>query len=159
MHQNARMVRVGLISDTHGLLRPEAKSFLQNSDYIIHGGDIGNGDILEQLAALAPVTAVRGNNDAGLWAQSLRETEILRVNGVSIYAIHNLAQMTIDPVADGIAAVVSGHSHQPVVSERHGVVFVNPGSSGPRRFNLPISVGELMIDGSSVSARIVRIDA
>jgi putative phosphoesterase len=152
------MLRVGLISDTHGLLRPHARAFLQNSDYIIHGGDIGGGGILEQLAALAPVTAVRGNNDVGPWAQSLRETEFLQVDEIRIYAIHNLAHMSIDPAGAGIAVVVSGHSHQPAVSERNGVIFVNPGSSGPRRFNLPVSLGELMIDGSAVSARVVNID-
>src|SRR5882757_3688845 len=151
------MFRVGLISDTHGLLRPEAKAFLQGSDYIVHGGDIGEGAILEKLAAIAPVTAVRGNNDRGPWAERLAEFEFLRVGEVFIYAIHDLAQLQIDPTAAGVRVVVSGHSHQPSVRERGGVLYVNPGSCGPRRFSLPIAVGELIVDGNAVSARIVEL--
>ena len=151
------MFRVGLISDTHGLLRPEAKAFLQGSDYIVHGGDIGHPGILEELARLAPVTAVRGNNDRGLWAEPLRETEFLQVDEVFVYAIHDLARLDIEPIAAGVRVVVFGHSHQPLVEERGGVLYVNPGSSGPRRFRLPIGIGELLITGSSVSARIVDL--
>lgn len=153
----ARPIRVGLISDTHGLLRPEAKEFLRGSDFIVHGGDICDPRILEELAGLAPVTAVRGNNDRGPWAQRLQETAILQVGDVSIYAIHDLAQLDIEPSAAGVQVVVSGHSHSPMVEERHGVLYVNPGSSGPRRFKLPICVGELRVDGRSVSARIVDL--
>jgi len=150
------MTRVGLISDTHGLLRPEARAFLEGCDRIVHGGDIGNPDILEQLAALAPLTAVRGNNDHGSWADELAETELVRVGKILIYVIHDIAQLDIDPRAEGVHAVVSGHSHLPSVTEREGVLYVNPGSAGPRRFKLPIAAGELAIVGSMVSANIVR---
>jgi putative phosphoesterase len=152
-------MRVGLISDTHGLLRPEAKAFLGGCAHIVHGGDIGHAGILAELGALAPVTAVRGNNDRGAWAESVRETELLRVGGVCVYAIHDLAELDIEPAAAGIHVVVSGHSHKPRVVERGGVLFVNPGSAGPRRFKLPVSVGELMIDDTgTVSARIVELE-
>ena len=151
------MYRVGLISDTHGLLRPEALAFLKGCDYIVHGGDIGHAGILEELARLAPVTAVRGNNDRGLWAEQLRETELLQVDEVFVYAIHDLARLDIEPSAAGVRVVVSGHSHRPLVEERNGVLYVNPGSSGPRRFRLPIGVGELLVTGTSVSARLVEL--
>jgi putative phosphoesterase len=151
------MLRVGLISDTHGLLRPEAKAFLQGSDYIVHAGDVCDPGILEQLSALAPLSAVRGNNDRGPWAERLRETELLQVGELFVYAIHDLAQLDIDPNAAGVQVVVSGHSHKPLVEERSGVLYVNPGSSGPRRFKLPIAVGELLVEGRSVSARIVEL--
>lgn len=150
------MFRVGLISDTHGLLRPEAKAFLRGSDYIVHGGDIGDSGIIDELAALAPVTAVRGNNDRGLWAQRLRETELLSIGEVLVYAIHDLAHLDIEPSAAGVRVVVSGHSHKPSVQERGGVLYVNPGSSGPRRFKLPIAAGELIVTGRTVTARIVE---
>ena len=152
------MPRVGLISDTHGLLRPEAKSFLQGCDHIVHGGDIGDARVLEELAAIAPVTAVRGNNDFGAWAQGIRETELFTLGGVHLYAIHDLAQLDIDPGAAGVRVVVSGHSHKPLVTERDGILFVNPGSAGPRRFKLPISIAELVIDGDrAVSVRTVEL--
>jgi uncharacterized protein len=153
------MVRIGLVSDTHGLLRPEAKAFLQGSDFIVHAGDICDPGILEQLAAIAPVTAVKGNNDKGSWAEKLNETELLQVGEFVLYAIHDLAKLDIEPVAAGIRAVVSGHSHKPRVEERAGVLFVNPGSAGPRRFTLPIAVGEIIVIGSSVSARTVELVA
>jgi putative phosphoesterase len=152
-------MRVGLISDTHGLLRPEAKAFLRGSDHILHGGDIGNAAILEQLAALAPVTAVRGNNDFGPWAECIRETECVTIGGVRMYVVHDLAQLDVEPAAAGIRVVVSGHSHKPLVAERDGVLFVNPGSAGPRRFKLPISVAEVIIaDDGTVSARTVELE-
>jgi putative phosphoesterase len=150
------MLRIGLISDTHGLLRPEAKAFLRGSDYIVHGGDIGDPRILEELAALAPITAVRGNNDRGPWAGRLHETELLQVGEISVYVIHDLSQLDIEPQAAGVHVVVSGHSHKPLVEQRDGVLYVNPGSAGPRRFKLPIAAGELIVTGSSVSARIVE---
>jgi putative phosphoesterase len=149
-------VRVGLISDTHGLLRPEALAFLEGSDHIVHGGDICDPSVLERLAAIAPVTAVRGNNDRGAWAHSLRETELFKLGEIFIYAIHDLAQLDIEPGAAGVRVVVSGHSHRPSVEHRGTVLYVNPGSAGPRRFKLPISAGELILNGSSVSARIVE---
>ena len=151
------MIRIGLISDTHGLLRPEAKAFLSGSDVIIHAGDIGNAGILTELQTIAPVTAVRGNNDSGAWAEALNETELMRVGDFPIYAIHDLARLGIEPTAAGIRAVVSGHSHKPRVEERGGVLFVNPGSAGPRRFTLPITVGEIIVDGAAISARTVEL--
>jgi putative phosphoesterase len=151
------MLRVGLISDTHGLLRPEALAFLEGSDHIVHGGDICDARVLEALAAIAPVTAVRGNNDHGSWASRLRETELFQVGEVFVYAIHDLAHLDIEPRSAGVLVVVSGHSHKPSVERRDGVLYVNPGSAGPRRFKLPISVGELTVTGSSVSARIVEL--
>ncbi|MGF6351874.1 metallophosphoesterase family protein [Variovorax sp. W2I14] len=151
------MHRIGLISDTHGLLRPEATAFLQGCDFIVHGGDIGNAGILEALAAIAPLTVVRGNNDWEPWADGIGESEFLKVGGVVIYAIHDLSQIDIDPAGAGVRVVVSGHSHKPKIEERDGVLYVNPGSAGPRRFKLPIAVAELIVDGNSVSARIVEL--
>lgn len=153
------MLRVGLISDTHGLLRPEALTFLQGSDHIIHGGDICEASVLEGLSVIAPVTAVRGNNDRAAWASRLRETELFQVGEVFVYVIHDLARLDIDPEAAGVQVVVSGHSHKPSVERRNGILYVNPGSAGPRRFKLPISVGELTVTGSSVSARIVGLES
>jgi hypothetical protein len=150
-------MRVGLISDTHGLLRPEAKVFLEGCARIIHGGDIGNPDILAQLAALAPLTVVRGNNDHGDWAEDLAETQRVQIGKVLVYVIHDIAQLDIEPRGAGVRVVVSGHSHKPAVIERDGVLYVNPGSAGPRRFKLPIAAAELRIAGSAVSANIVRL--
>lgn len=149
--------RVGLISDTHGLLRPEAVAFLRGSDFIVHGGDIGHAGVLEELSALAPVTAVRGNNDKAAWAGAVPETEVLQVGAVRIYVVHDLGDVELDPEAAGFRVVVSGHSHRPSVTERAGVLYVNPGSAGPRRFKLPITVGELMIVEKSVTARVVEL--
>jgi uncharacterized protein len=150
--------RIGVISDTHGLLRPEAAAFLRGSDFIVHGGDIGHGGILADLAAIAPVTAVRGNNDNGPWAAALADTQILTVEDVSIFVIHNLAELDLDPAAATFRVVVSGHSHRPSVEERAGVLYLNPGSAGPRRFKLPIAVAELVVTGASVRARVVELD-
>jgi putative phosphoesterase len=150
-------IRVGLISDTHDLLRPQAIDFLRGSDFIIHAGDICDPMVIEELARIAPVTVVRGNNDRGTWANALPETELVKIGGIFIYVIHDLAQLDIDPNGAGVRAVVSGHSHKPVIEHRDGVIFVNPGSAGPRRFKLPISVAELVIAGGSVSARIVEL--
>ena len=155
--RGAFMIRIGLISDTHGLLRREATAFLSGSDLIIHGGDIGNPGILDELQAIAPVTAVRGNNDGGAWAEALSDTELMRVGGFRIYAIHDVGRLRIDPSAAGIRAVVAGHSHKPRVEERGNVLFVNPGSAGPRRFTLPISVGEILIREGTLSARTVEL--
>jgi uncharacterized protein len=151
------MARVGLISDTHGLLRPEAVSFLRGCDHIVHGGDIGHAEVLDELSALAPVTAVRGNNDKGAWADRLAETEFVQIGDVCIYALHDIAQLDIDPSGAGVQVVVSGHSHKPLVERRDGVLYVNPGSAGPRRFKLPISVAELVIADRVVSARLVEL--
>jgi putative phosphoesterase len=152
------VARVGVISDTHGLLRPEAAALLRGSDFLIHAGDIGDSAILRDLAAIAPLTAVRGNNDKGRWAESIRETEVLRVEDVLIYVIHDLAQLDLDPAAAGFQVVVSGHSHRPSVNEKDGVVYLNPGSAGPRRFKLPIAVADLLVRGASVHAQITNLD-
>jgi putative phosphoesterase len=152
------MTRVGLISDTHGLLRPEAVAFLRGSDVIVHAGDIGDANVLGELNAVAPVTAVRGNNDTGAWAKAVAETQVLQVDDVSIYVIHDLAELDVDPVAAGFQVVVSGHSHKPAVQTRNGVLYVNPGSAGPRRFKLPIAAAELSIQGRSVTANMVELD-
>jgi putative phosphoesterase len=152
-------LRVGLIADTHGLLRPEAAAFLRGSDLIVHAGDICDPSVLDALRAIAPTVAVRGNNDRGAWAEALRESELIEVGEVVLYAIHDVAAIDIDPEAAGVRVVVSGHSHQPGAEERGGVLFVNPGSAGPRRFKLPISIAELIVDGARVSARFVEIDA
>jgi hypothetical protein len=151
------MIRVGLISDTHGLLRPQAIDFLRGSDFIIHAGDICDSTTIEELERIAPVTAVRGNNDTGAWADVLPETDLVKMGGIFIYVIHDLAQLDIDPNAAGVQVVVSGHSHKPFIEHRDGIIFVNSGSAGPRRFKLPISVAELVIAGFSVSARIVEL--
>jgi putative phosphoesterase len=152
------MSRIGLISDTHGLLRPAAIAFLRGSDFIVHAGDIGDASVLKELEALGPLTVVRGNNDNGPWAQKIAETEVLQVGDVFIYVLHNLAELDLDPVAAGFQVVVSGHSHRPSVEERHGVLYVNPGSAGPRRFKLPIAVAELEVAGKSVKARLVELE-
>jgi uncharacterized protein len=152
------MPRVGLISDTHGLLRPEAVRFLRGSDCIVHAGDIGDADVLGELSVLAPVTVVRGNNDRGPWAAAIAETQVLQVEEVFIYVLHDLAELDLDPVAAGFQVVVSGHSHKPSLAERNGVLYVNPGSSGPRRFKLPVAVAELEVAGPSVKAKLIELD-
>lgn len=151
-------LRVGLLSDTHGLLRPEARAFVMGCDYILHGGDVGSAGILEELAAIAPVIAVRGNNDKGPWAARLRETELIRVGDAFVYIIHDIGELDIDPAAAGVRVVVSGHSHKATIEERGGILFVNPGSCGPRRFKLPVSVGEILVSGSEVKARTMELD-
>ena len=151
-------MRVGLISDTHGLLRPQALDFLRGSAHILHAGDIVAPDILDRLAAIAPLTAVRGNNDRGAWAQALPHTVRLDVGGVGIDMIHDLKELDGDPAADGVRVVVAGHTHKPACVRKNGVLYVNPGSAGPRRFSLPISVGELLIESGEVQVRLVTLD-
>jgi putative phosphoesterase len=150
-------IRVGLISDTHGLLRPQAVAALQGCDFIVHGGDIGDAGILDALRAIAPLTVVRGNNDREPWAEAIAETEFLKVGDVLLHAIHDLSQIGIDPAGAGVRVVISGHSHKPKIEERDGVLYVNPGSAGPRRFKLPIAVAELIVHGNAVTARIVEL--
>ena len=151
-------MRVGLISDTHGLLRPQALDYLRGSNHILHAGDIVGAAILEQLAELAPLTAVRGNNDSGAWAHALPETATLSLGGVTIHILHDLKHLAIDPAAHGVRVVVAGHSHKPGCEERGGVLYVNPGSAGRRRFTLPISVGELLIERGQVDVRLLTLD-
>ncbi len=146
-------LRVALLSDTHGLLRPEVESFLQGSDHILHAGDICDRGILERLARIAPVTAVRGNNDSGPWAEKLNETELVRAGAVNLYVIHNIAELDLAQVPVEVQVIVFGHSHQPMAEQRNGMLYVNPGSAGPRRFKLPISAAELVIENGNVAVQ------
>ena len=148
---------IGVISDTHGLLRPEALAALKGSDYIIHAGDIGDPAVLDKLGEIAPVTAVRGNVDKAAWAKKIPSSNVLEVSGVSIYVLHDLAQLDLKPDASGFAAVISGHSHIPKQETKNGVLYFNPGSAGPRRFRLPVSVGRLTIQGHALRGEIVHI--
>lgn len=148
---------VALISDTHGLLRPEVLDFVRGSAQVVHAGDIGDPAILAALSALAPLAVVRGNNDRGPWADTLAETETFAIEGVLVHVLHDLATLDLDPAAAGIDVVVSGHSHKPRIERRGGVLYVNPGSAGPRRFNLPIAVAELVIERGDANARIVAL--
>jgi uncharacterized protein len=151
------MSLLGLISDTHGLMRPEAVDALRGSDLIIHAGDIGDPAILQLLAQIAPVHAIRGNNDRGEWAANLPATEIVERGRYSIYVIHNLAELDLDPAAAGFSIVVSGHSHKPFIEKRGGVLFVNPGSAGPRRFKLPVTVAAVTLGFDSSEAHIIPL--
>ena len=147
---------VGVISDTHGLLRPEAVAALAGVDQILHAGDVGTPDILARLKAIAPTTAVRGNVDHGVWATALPPTDVVRLGSLDIYMLHDLATLDIDPVAGGFAAVISGHSHQPKAEWKRGVFYLNPGSAGPRRFTLPVTLSILRITGGTIEHE--RID-
>jgi uncharacterized protein len=155
-HQSKPGITIGLISDTHGLLRPEAVRALAGVERIIHAGDIGEPGVLEKLRAIAPVDAVRGNNDELSWAADIPVHQELRIEGVSIYVLHDLKEMDVDPAAARFRVVVAGHSHRPAIVERDGVLFVNPGSAG-RRFSLPVSIGYLEITAATVSAKILPI--
>jgi uncharacterized protein len=150
--------RIGVISDTHGLLRPEALEAFCGSNHIIHAGDVGAPEIIEKLALIAPVTAIRGNVDKQPWARQLAETEIVHTAGISIYVLHDLSQLDLKPEAAGVHVVISGHSHVPRQETRHGVLYFNPGSAGPRRFRLPISVGRLIVERNQVWAEIIPIE-
>lgn len=151
------MPRIGLISDTHDLVRPEALGFLAGSDLIVHAGDICTPQVLQRLAEIAPVTAVRGNNDVGEWANRLHATATLRVGEVEVAVIHDVSQLDAAALPASVRVVVFGHSHKPLIEQRGSVLFVNPGSAGPRRFKLPISAAELIVDGSVVDARQVDL--
>jgi putative phosphoesterase len=148
---------IGLISDTHGLIRPEALEALRGSEIILHAGDVGRADVLGHLMAIAPVFAVRGNVDNGAWAASLGATETLSFGGHDIHVLHVLADLAIDPAATGISAVISGHTHQPRIDTKSGVLFVNPGSAGPRRFRLPVTVGRIRVEDSGLVPEIVEL--
>lgn len=152
------LIRIGLISDTHGLLRPEARVALAGVAHILHAGDICDPAVLEQLGRIAPVTAVRGNNDRGAWAQALPARDTVDLGGVRIHLLHDLHELDGDPQAERIAVVVSGHSHRPSVSMDRGVLYVNPGSAGPRRFKLPVSVGFLEISDGVPRARLQTLE-
>ena len=149
---------IGVISDTHGLLRPEALSALQGAELILHAGDIGPSEIIEQLRTIAPVRTVRGNCDHGPWAMTLPETEVVPVGGHDVYMIHDLGLLDLNPSAAGFAAVISGHTHQPKIEERDGVLYLNPGSAGRKRFTLPVSVAHLFVEQTGLRAEIVELD-
>ncbi|MEZ0474042.1 metallophosphoesterase family protein [Luteimonas sp. B3_2_R+30] len=151
------MIRIGLISDTHGLLRPEARAFLRGCDHIVHAGDIGRPEILAELGELAPLTAIRGNIDTAAWAAAVPETRRVELAGLRLLVLHDRKQLDRDPAADGIDVVVSGHSHKPLIEERDGVLYVNPGSAGPRRFKLPVTAAELVVSDGAVTPRIVDL--
>jgi len=148
---------IGVISDTHGLLRPEAIAALRGSEHIIHAGDVGDPSILERLSALAPVTAVRGNVDGGTWARKLPPTNVVELRRFTIYVLHNLDELDLNPASAGFAAVIYGHSHIPRREWKNGVLYFNPGSAGPRRFHLPISVGKLFVERAKLRAEIFEL--
>ena len=148
---------VGVISDTHGLLRPEAVDALRGSELIIHAGDVGDPDVLERLAGIAPTIAVRGNVDTAPWARSLPATEIIEIGDIQLYMLHDLATLDLDPKAAGWAAVIYGHSHKPKAEMRGGVLFLNPGSAGPRRFSLPVTVARLRVEGKSLTHEFIEL--
>jgi len=153
-----RPTRVGVISDTHGMLRPEALVALRGVDHIVHAGDIGAPEVLTTLQGIAPVTAVRGNNDRGPWAAAIPETNAVEVGGVWLYVLHDVQALDLDPEAAGFAAVIAGHSHRPLLERRAGVLFVNPGSAGPRRFTLPVAVARLRLRHGRLSGEVVELD-
>jgi len=148
---------IGMISDTHGLVRPEAVAALQGVDLILHAGDVGGPEVLETLKGIAPVVAVRGNNDKGEWATQLPDWEVTEVGSIFIYMLHNLNEIDLSPAAAGFQVVVSGHSHKASVEERKGVLYVNPGSAGPRRFKLPVTIARLRVNAGIFAAEIVEL--
>lgn len=150
-------MRIGVISDTHGLLRPEALTGMQGVDHILHAGDVGDPAILDALRKLAPVTAIQGNVDVHGPCAYLPETEMVELGGISIYMLHDLANLDLDPSAAGISAVISGHTHQAKIEHRKGVLYFNPGSAGPRRFSLPITLGHLEITNGCLTPEIVNL--
>lgn len=148
---------IGVISDTHGLVRPEAIDALAGSELILHAGDIGKPDVLEKLRSIAPVIAVRGNNDKGEWVEAIPERETIQIESVSIHLLHIIQELSIVPQSVGIHLIISGHSHKPLIQERDGVLYLNPGSAGPRRFKLPVSIAQLRICDRQVEAEIIEL--
>jgi putative phosphoesterase len=151
-------MQIGVISDTHGLVRPEALRALRGCDRIVHAGDVGGPEVLDALEAIAPVTAVRGNVDRGAWADALPATEVVEAGPQLLYVLHAVQELEIDPAAGGFAAVISGHSHRPGAEVREGVLYLNPGSAGPRRFTLPVAVARLHVRGARLEPEIVELD-
>jgi putative phosphoesterase len=149
---------IGLVSDTHGLVRPSVVRALAGVELIVHAGDVGDAAVLERLGQIAPVVAIRGNNDRGAWAKPLRTTEVVEIGSAVVYVLHDLGELDLDPAAAGFHAVVSGHSHRPKVEWRESVLYVNPGSVGPRRFSLPIAFALLRVRGAKLEARIVELE-
>ena len=156
-YRDLQVLTIGVISDTHGLLRPEALAALRGSHYIIHAGDIGDPAILQKLAEIAPVTAIRGNVDRDAWARKIPATDVLEVGGISIYILHNLNELDLKPEAAGFAVVVAGHTHKARQETKNGVLYFNPGSAGPRRFRLPVTVGRISLKEGKAYAKIVEI--
>lgn len=152
-----REIRVGVISDTHGLMRPQALDALCGSELIIHAGDVGRPEVLDALHALAPTFVVRGNVDTQAWAAALPETEVVEVGRVRIWVLHDISELALDPVSARFAAVIYGHSHKPSIETRDGVLYLNPGSAGPRRFNLPVTVARLSVSGQVIHPEIVEL--
>jgi uncharacterized protein len=150
-------LRVGVISDTHGLLRPEVISAFEGVSLIIHAGDVGRPAVLETLGNIAPVVAVRGNTDRDAWAFRLPLTEVVEVAGISLYVLHDLCRLDLNPAASGFNAVINGHTHEPLIKKKDNVVFINPGSAGPRRFTLPVSIALLHIRNNSLKAELVTL--
>jgi putative phosphoesterase len=150
--------RVGVISDTHGLLRPEAVAALKGSHVIVHAGDVGRPEVLDGLSEIAPIWAVRGNIDTEAWAMKLPATEAVKVGSLVLWVLHNSSELDLDPVAANFAAVICGHSHKPSIETRDRVLYLNPGSAGPRRFRLPVTVARLRIVGTSIDPEIVELD-
>lgn len=151
------MTLIGIISDTHNLLRLEAVNALKGSDIIIHAGDIGSSEIIDRLKNIAPVYAVRGNTDRSPWGDTLPTTDIIEISGKFLYVLHNIHEIDVAPVAAGFDAVISGHSHKPNIENKNGVFFINPGSAGPRRFSLPVTIARLQIVGESISCDIIEL--
>jgi putative phosphoesterase len=151
------MKTIGVISDTHGLLRWEAEAALARVDHIVHAGDVGAPEVIERLQRIAPLTVVRGNNDKGEWAERLPASAIVDICGQRLYVLHDIAHLDIDPAADRFAAIIAGHSHKPGISEKDGVLFLNPGSAGPRRFSLPVAVAKLFVDSFGVRGEICTL--
>ena len=152
------MKKVGVISDTHGLLRPEALAALQGSDFIIHAGDIGKQEIIKSLSDIAPVTAVHGNVDKGALKYLYQKDEVLKVEEAHLYVLHIKEELNLDPVAAEFQVVITGHTHKPKIEEKSGVLYLNPGSAGPKRFTLPVTVATLVVEGERVTAEIVELD-
>jgi len=154
---NANSKLIGIISDTHSLLRPQAIEALEGVEMILHAGDIGNQQVLDTLNDIAPVVAVRGNNDKGEWARSLPEWEVVEIGKLSIYMLHDVKEIDLSPSGAGFHVVVSGHSHKPSIEERRGVLYINPGSAGPRRFTLPVTLAHLRVAGEKAHANIIEL--
>jgi len=151
-------LRLGVISDTHGLLRPQAVSALQGCDLIIHAGDVGNAEVINGLSDIAPTFAIRGNVDKGTWAARLPPTNIVEVGAHMFYVLHNIAELDLDPLTAGFTAVVFGHSHRPSIETRDGVLYLNPGAAGPRRFRLPVTLARVTVVGGQMRPEIVELD-
>ena len=152
------MKTIGVISDTHGLMRPEALDTLRGADMIIHAGDIGAPEVLERLRSLAKVVAIKGNNDRAAWARGIPETVDVKIESLKVYVVHSVNDLEFNPAASGYRVIISGHSHNPSIGERGGVLYLNPGSAGPRRFKLPVAVARLKVEGAAVEAEIITIN-